>query len=374
MSGFRWLDVSLDMRRSLALPLVAMTVALTSVACGDSPAAPSPRLGVTVTRLEIVGTDTVEPGRSVQLSVTATLSDGTSHNVTGEVSWESSHRELMIVTATGLVSAGHQLGESKISVRYTGRFSTGSGTESSSRQQFVLPAGTYRLTGLVKSDGALVDGARVELTTQLETLTTETAMGSFVVYGVAGDVEIRVTKAEYETTIRRTTITSHRSEEFDLLAFSALLDVRGNFTMRIAAAADCRAGLPEHVRERTYAAMATQKGPAVTVSLGRDVSFGGTAERNRVLFLLRGYGSNPWNPPSSIFEHLTAGMSGTGAGGPYVAIYGSVVVTPAGSGYAGTLDGSIDVLLMDGYWDYGGNGHQVLASCKSATHQFNLAR
>ena len=118
--------------------------------------------------------------------------------------------------------------------------------------------------------------------------------------------------------------------------------------------------------------MATQQGPAVTVSLGYNVSFGGTAEPNRVLFVLRGYGSNPWKIPSSIFEDLTEGMSGTGAGGPHVAIYGSVVVTPAGSGYAGTLDGSIDLLMMDGYWDY--YGHQVLASCKSASHQFTLAR
>ena len=189
------------------------------------------------------------PGRSVQLGATARLSDGTTRDVTGEVTWGTSNLERITVSSTGLVTAGYDFGESRITVTYSGRLSTGPGAESASRQQLVLPAGTYRLTGLVKSAGALVDGARVELTTQLGTLTTETAMGSFVAYGVAGDVEIRVTKAEYETTVRRTTVTSHRSEEFDLLPSRALLDVRGNFAIRIVAAADCRAGLPEHVPE-----------------------------------------------------------------------------------------------------------------------------
>ena len=115
-----------------------------------------------------------------------------------------------------------------------------------SRAQLVLPAGTWRLTGLVKNDGVPVDGAQVEITGETAAATV-TNGGAFAAYGIAGDVEIRITGDGLLSQVRRTTVTRHQSEaDFHMLS---LLD--GTFTLKVHAAADCRAGLPEAARERS---------------------------------------------------------------------------------------------------------------------------
>jgi hypothetical protein len=358
----------------VALGTVALSLALASAGCERSgtPTGPSVPSALSVTRIEIAGPDSVAPGQSVQLSARATLTGGTTRDVSGEVTWSSSHRERMIVSPGGLVTAGSELGESQITAKYAGPLTIRAGAESASRQQFVLPAGTYRLSGVVKSDdNELLDGARVELTGGGRTLVAETAAGLFVFYGVSGDVEIRISKEGYATTVGRVSVAGHQNDHFELPSLRKRLIFDGTYILTIAAAAECRDALPEAVRQRMYTAIAVQSGRIVNVTLGSPNGFSATAEHDRVLFSLRGYGRDPYRVPAGIFEDLT-GSPGSGAGGPYLAIHGSVILVPTARGYAGTLDGAIDVLNMPGYWDYG--DYDRIASCKSPTHQVEAAR
>jgi hypothetical protein len=58
----------------------------------------------------------------------------------------------------------------------------------------------------------------------------------------------------------------------------------------------------------------------------------------------------------------------------YFTFSGSVVTTASELGYAGSLDGHIEVLtLLGGPWDYG-DAYSSVASCRSTAHQFTLRR
>ena len=54
--------------------------------------------------------------------------------------------------------------------------------------------------------------------------------------------------------------------------------------------------------------------------------------------------------------------------------FGSVSAAPSGSGYAGTLTGSFDVMTLPGPWDYSSDRYERRAVCQSAGHRFVLTR
>ena len=253
----------LDMRLVAFARFAVLSLVLTAVACRGTtnPINPSPGVAggggqpppasVTVSRLQIGGPDSVPPGEAVQLSATAFLSDGTTRIVTNEVSWESFHGHMMSISPTGVVTAGPQPGEGLIIARYSGLPLERQGAGWASREQLVLPAGTYRLYGSVKDEGVTLNGVRVELTAGPAAGMSLTANGYFRFYGVSGETEIRVSKDGYETQVRRSQVTSNRTEEFALALSSPRPMVDGLYALTIAAAAECRAALPEAARERT---------------------------------------------------------------------------------------------------------------------------
>jgi hypothetical protein len=53
---------------------------------------------------------------------------------------------------------------------------------------------------------------------------------------------------------------------------------------------------------------------------------------------------------------------------------GSVTASPAGGGYAGTFDGSFDVLTLPGPWDHGLVTYTRASVCQSPSHRFTLTR
>ena len=349
--------------------LAVLVLGLAGLACRGEVGS-SPSLISTVSRLEIGGPDSVPPGQSVKLSATAFFSDGSSRDVTSQVRWENGNPGLITISSAGVVSAGSQRGETTISARYTAVPASVSGSGSASRQQFVLPSGTFRLAGTVSHEGAPLDGARVEVTGGAATLETVSIAGLFAFYGVTGEVELRITKDGYATQTRRVLVTAHRAEAFELPTIIPILNLDGTYTLRIEAAPECRESLPAATRERTYFSTAVQRGSHVTLTLPVPNGFSGTVEPHRVAFRLNGYGTDPYRAPSSIFEALYDSTSG--GGGPHLALHGSAVVTPGPGGFYGRLDGFIDVLMMPGYWDYG--PPERIARCQSGNHRFELTR
>jgi hypothetical protein len=211
-----------------------------------------------------------------------------------------------------------------------------------------------------------------------------TANGFFYFYGVSGDTEIRVSKQGYDTQVRRVVVTAHHTEEFRLVTSRPRPVLDGAYTLRLAAAEECRAALPEPMRERTYAAVATQHGPRLTLKLqippvrtpvprypGSTIN--GSVEPNRVSLVLEGYYGEESNPPS-ILEELTTPETEAGVFSMFFAAYGLASASPTANGYAGTLDGGLEIITLPGPWDYGAPVYERRAVCQSSSHRFVLTR
>ena len=374
------------MRKAIHGSLFALTVALAGAGCrgqnAPTPVSPPPQspipVSVKVTRVDVSGPDSVPPGGTLQLSATALLSDGTTREITKEASWQTDRGDLLSISKTGLVTAGANRGEAQVLAKYTGHPAAWRNAEVGSRTLLVLPAGTYRLTGVVKDGGAPVEGALVAITGGTATGTSVvTERGAFRFYGVSGETEIRVTKDGYDTTVHRVIVTNHQTTEVEIVPSRPRAIVAGTYTLTLAAAPECRANLPEVARERTYSAVITQSGAALTVTIsgGKKVeigafdptnTFSGAVEPDRLVFFLNDYsGPSPsqFYSPSILEEFSPTSLT----------VYGSASARANDHGYAGTLDGAFETLFVRGYWDYGAD-YERIAACRSASHQFILKR
>ncbi len=174
-----------------------------------------------------------------------------------------------------------------------------------SKEVIVVPAGTFRLAGIVDEPGTppgpVVD-ARVEVIGgPAAGLSTTTATdGRFRLYGVAGDTTIQITKDGYQTQTQRVNVADHNQ----VLTVSLPLvrprsDFSGTYSLTITAAATCQ--LPDAVETRTYTAALTQQGPALEATLtgsnfalsknGRGARFRGRVEPTRIVFSISQYSS-----------------------------------------------------------------------------------
>ena len=120
--------------------IVTGGLALLAAGCNDSPTSPAAPGGggttATVTSVAVSGELAVSEGSTSQLTATATLSDGSSQDVSSQATWQSSDTAVATVSATGLVS-GLKTGTADISAAYRGR--TG-------RSTVQVAAASYRLT------------------------------------------------------------------------------------------------------------------------------------------------------------------------------------------------------------------------------------
>ena len=359
---------------------LALALALVGVACGHNSTGPD---GRAIVRVTIGGADSVAPGQTAQLSVTAFMSSGSTQSVT-DVIWESANHELMTVSQTGLVTATDARGEGQIIATYQGSLAVGSvAARSTRRTLLVLPTGTYVLSGSVTDGGMPIHDVEVELTSGTGAGMSAIANPSFKFYGVAGETEIRVSKSGYETQVRRVSVTQHQTQGFELVPSDGRRAVAGTYTLQIAAAAACAQQLPENLRSRTYTAAVSQTGALLSVVLsGADMggawkpgdTLGGSVEPAAVRFAPARYSgedrASTFRPPS-IMEVISSSEDDT----TYFTFFGSVVATPDGNGYSGTLDGSLEVITVPGAgepWWY--SAFQRQASCRSAAHQFILTR
>jgi hypothetical protein len=336
-------------------------------ACGgDTPTrptpTPTPTLTVTVTSLELTGPDTVAPdGGTAQFNATARMSDGSSRDITNEATWRTFNTGILTVSSTGLAT-GRQRGESGISISYGGRGATKSTI-------FVLPPGTFRLVGAVRDADAPVDGARVEVTLGTgQGLSTLSIGGQYRLYGVAGPIELAITKAGYEEVKQRFTVSTHQTSDVALKLTSPRADIAGTYTLELTAAPTCGT-LPPEARVRRYTAVVTQNGAQATVTLsGADFStregrvrntFTGQIEPAGVTFTMPTgyyyafYGF--YNP--EVLERLSATMQ-VGFGGSAFGSFGGGTMSAAFNGVVAVFD----------------NNFRRLTQCSSTSHQFVLTR
>lgn len=355
---------------------VAMVLAGALIACDSQPTRPTstPEATFNPIRLEIQGPQRVPPGQTAQLAAIAIAQDGSSRDVSASASWRAFRLSILTVQA-GLVS-GVAVGESNVEAVFNGLRST--------REIVVVPAGTFRLFGFVSEAdyaGIPVVDARVEATSgQSAGVQTTTAPdGRYRLYGVAGDTTLRVSKEGYQTHTQNLVVTDDTpSLAVALTLVRPRLDVSGAYTLTITADPSCSGGLLEPLRTRSYAAVLTQVGPQVTVTLtgasfaisrrGGGDHFTGRIEPTQLVFSLSQfdgyyYGSYGDAYYPNIIEEVT--------GPNYLAIWGKVAAVGTSGSFSGALDGAFELYSFDPRTR--GNQNPA-ARCRSAANRFQLSR
>jgi hypothetical protein len=352
--------------RTVAIVTVLSTVlAVAATACGKSPTGPS-SLGLSV---EVIGPGTVAPGETVQFGLIAHMTDGTSRDVTKEASWRAmspAGLSDVSIDGSGLVT-GVKLGQARIQGTY--------GNTTGSKDVIVVPTGTFRLVGKVfevDDPSQPVIDALVEATTATgATLVASTdRTGFYALYGVVGATILRVSREGFEGLVQTINVTAHQTINLTLKLSTPRPNVSGTYTLTISAADECGVGLgegrlPDEARVRKYPAVVTQTGPALKIDLSGAALLGdpsdptgrlyGKLEPGRALFKL--YIWSPWDSNSDVIaEQLTTGIFEP---------VGTVVAAISNEGLAGTLDGSLMVVV---------SGSPRIARCSSPQHRFVLSR
>jgi hypothetical protein len=307
----------------------------------DSPpqAGPTPVSGV-IARIELNGPRTLAPGETGTFTARAFFTDGTSRDVTSEARWRSNNFTILLIDGPGR-GRGAGRGDATLTVDMNGVTSV--------LQIVVVPAGTYRLSGVVRVSnvaGGFVAGAQVQVLDgpdRLETLTNP--QGQFVLFGVPGTARIRITRDGFETSEQTVQLTQHQSMDFSLTLSESLPDFSGTYTLKISLTTPCgQADRVPEFRDRTYTATITQSGFSLTVRLtgaqmvvssGRGDRFTGNAEPSGATFNLHEDFYGYYFP--DVVERLPDGT--------HIAVGGVASTKRVAEGLVGTLKGSFTFYL-----------------------------
>jgi hypothetical protein len=356
--------------RPIVLTLI-LGVGFGVASCDTGPTQPTTRPGTSVpqtaavTRVEIVGPTSVEPGGSARLTANAIKSDGSVENVTSQAQWTSSNATVLKVESPGVFNAISR-GEATINARF--------GSRSATAQIMVLPAGTFRLTGRI-SDGSLpLDGVTltvIEGTGKGLTNVTD-GSGAYALYGVAGRVTLHAKKGGFKNRIEEIDVGGNRELDFEMRFDGERGALTGTYTLQFEAT-PC-ISLPENTRKRTYTANVQQHGSRVTVKLGGadfivsngrgDHFAGSVGPDGKVTFAIGdayyyfyyGYFLGEFD----LVERIDSSA---------LLVVGTVDARSTSSGISGVLNGL--VALAQGT---AAPFTRVTASCVSSSHRFDMRR
>ena len=357
-----------------ALSLFAVIALLALGSCSDSSPAPTPiatpRPGVptgpAIVSLQLSGPESIEPGATAQLTVTALRSDGSSEALTSGIQWSSSDTRVLRVDSLGVATA-LAAGDSVVRVSANGR--------GASKAILVLPNGTFRLRGQIVEGGAPVDGASVAVIAGTgEGLTTLTDPGGrYSLYGVAGSIKLRGRKAGYQDLTQDVHVTGHSTHDMTMVPERPRVSLAGQYQL-ILTATGCSA-IPSELRRRTYDARLEQQGARLTVTLsGADLIAPDGATRltgvfrldGRIAFEVGSFLNYYYYWYSPLASEIVERISPTSA----LVINGTSNTTDDGNGViAGTLSGVFATTqrTTSPFWPYS-------ASCNSSSHGFELRR
>jgi carboxypeptidase family protein/Big-like domain-containing protein len=226
-----------------------------------APTAPTVSAGPSLTALTVKGNATLTaPGQTTQLTLEATLSDGSKKDVTSTAQWSTTNSSVVVVSPTGLASAS---GFGRASV-----IGSAAGRGSPSFVMTVLPEGTYILSGRVTEAGDLpLAGVRVE--TIGGPMSGRVAMtsgfsGDYAFNGVSGVLQIRATKDGYQPATQNVSQdTEHVNVE--LAPTVPYASLGGVYSLTFTASPSCT--LPDDAVTRTYTATIDQRGAPLTIFL-----------------------------------------------------------------------------------------------------------
>lgn len=308
------------MSNSLSSAVAGLVLFALAAAC-DSPTKPSPT-PTDRNRLEIVSPPAVAPQETTAAQALIVARDGARQDVTAQVTWTTSDSAVLSVSSGGRVTGG-AVGEATLRATLDDL--------SASTTVIVVPAGTFRLAGIVTSSRSTTPlaGARVQLITDSgDVLTTGTAgPGGFRFYGVAGRARLQVSSRAFHLYEAEIDIRDHLTHNVSLPP----IDLTGIYTLTLSASSRCRSELPEAMRTRTYTATIGQEGASLMVTLegpsvysGWNDKFAGSfGENNDITFQLN---------LAEVIEAVPTGR---------------ITVTISAGGLSGFLDGDMTAEVTD---------------------------
>src|SRR5262249_2449611 len=191
-------------------------VAAAVVTCGgSSPPAPSappqtpslPKAGVVLSSVKLTGPGTIAPGATAQFTATGQMSDGSTQDYTTKVTWFCPYPTVLSISASG-AATGQSPGDAQVQAILPGLIARA--------DVLVVPAGTFRLIGTVTEAGLPVWDADVSVIAgQGNGAVSRTwSDGTYRLYGVAGTIQVQVTKRGYLTNVKTTSVTTNDILDF----------------------------------------------------------------------------------------------------------------------------------------------------------------
>ena len=230
----------------------------------ESPTTPTPTPAPLLVSLVLQGPNPIQPGETRQFTLRAQMNDGTTQDVTSAGVWRTTNPAIINVAASGLVTAT-AAGEVTISVSYQGR--------SASAAVVSLPDGTGILAGNVRESTFAIANSTVEVVGGPYGGKSVISAGSYRLYGVVGDLQVRASAGGYvaqTTQVNVSPFTTPRRDStlnFDLTPVIPDLSLTGNYRVTLTASPSCTT-LPAEIGARQYTAAITQNGPALAIVLG----------------------------------------------------------------------------------------------------------
>jgi hypothetical protein len=340
--------------------MAVIAVAVLMAACdngpervvGTGPTAPSPSALPVVVSLEISGPASIPPGQSAQFAAISRLSDGTSEPAS--VRWNLSsatYAEVLRVDASGLATAGPRGGEAVLSAALQ------ASPIRSSKEVLVLPAGTYRMVGVVTEAGpeaTPIFGARVEVTGGAVVPALTDYDGRYGLYGVPGIAEVRVIEDGHRPHLQSFRLAEHVTQNFQLSLAGTRLDLAGPYTLDIDTGCEpveTSAGLLD-LRHLRYEAFLTQSGPTLEVVLtessrfrvdgaGRGHRFSGRVDSAGATFNLRGASWYDFSTYPDLIERVPDGT--------FLVVEGTLATVGSRAGLSG-VQPNLSFYRLDSRW------------------------
>lgn len=371
---------------SIALVIAGLTAALIAGCHGSTPATPvtPTKVAQPVTMvvqpvtLTIFGPANMEPGQSAAFKAIASLTDGSKPDYTTKVFWSSSSTTILAVTPAGEAvaqGAGDAILHAYLLPVSGQPPSSGQACCNAQVDVLVLPPNTFRLVGNVLESGFGLQGARVTVTSGIGAglSTTTDYSGHYGLYGVAGAIEVTVTKAGYDPLVKTISVASNDVLDFPEAHQTAPLpSLTGPYMLLLAADASCPTTsirgyppLPADARQTQNAAVALiQDGPSLSVTLQgtavlpQDDHFTGRIFPGTIQFAI-GSGYYGYSPEDGVSIQISPTSVLTYSGSAQASIQTGNVIT-------GNFNGAIEE------FDGPGTSAKLVGECSSPNHQFTL--
>ena len=297
----------------------------------SSAGAVSVKVPATVTGLVISGPTQIVPGNTEQFTARQQLSDGSTRDVSDTASWSSTNSSVLRHLGSGRFEA-RSAGEARASASFQTRFAQ-------SAAVLILPTGTFKLSGTVRDIGGTLDSATVEVIsgTGAPQSTRSSFNGTYALYGVAGQIRLRVSASGYQPQEDVIVVSDHAARDFSLTTTNPIVDVTGNWTLTLSATSSCTSGWPETVRRREVTAVIAQNDTRLTVTFSGPTVRPGVRSTGRIagnLFSLNVYGDSYYYLEYSLLDRPTPT--------DWVGIYGTIEGTASPSTVTGSFTGGFD--------------------------------